>query len=960
MSRGRLPATPTVRILNATAREIDVTYEAPTRSILAVVAGASAALLPFLAPGAAAGTAAVAASPAVDAAAPAADLDGASARAVLVQDTTPGELTSGMLSEFEYRFIGPANPSGRVTALAVPEEPRRRVMYTGLASGGIWKTDDGGATWNSVFDQEGTSSIGDLAVAPWDHDVVWAGTGERNSLRSNSWGNGLHRSDDGGETWTHVGLEETREIGRIAVHPTDTGTVYVGALGHLWGPNPERGVYRTTDRGESWEKVLFVNDTTGIVDLKMNPRDPDVLYAAAWHRLRWGGGHMEGAGAGSGIYRTTDGGETWTELTRPGLDNGLPTEKLGRIGLAVHPEDPEIVYAVIQAAHGARRPDVSPHGGIFRSDDGGDSWERVHDVSAVPDYFYNEVWLNPTDPDELFLAQTRLHRSTDGGRSVEVFDVGRVHVDHHAMWIDPEHPDHMVLGNDGGVYVSEDHGETWDHQIIPASQFYEVDVDSTRAPYHVCGGTQDNGTWCGPSRTRERVGITEADWYKVFGGDGFVSAVSVDSPNVRYAEYQYGNLTRTDVARWEHTPLQPLAEDAGAESGYAFRWDWNTPFRLSHHDQSTIYLGGNHLFRLTDRGEDWEILGPDMTRGNRHDPEPEVDWTSYRSLHSVAESTLDASVLWAGSNGGLLWVSTDRGESWRNVTGNLPDGGPIPRCWVSEIEPSPHDAATVFVTFDCHRRDDYAPHVYRTRDHGRTWTDITGDLPGDVSSFAIRQSPENPDVLFLGTARGVFYTADGGDRWVHLESNLPHVEVRDLDFAPRSQRKELVVSTFGRSIWILSTGALEGVTPDVLASDAHLFEVQPARQFNLRDTYGEVGDRFFQAGAVRPEAHVTYWLGADLDGEVTLEIREPGEDGEEGDVIRRLSGPGSAGFHQITWDLERAEPRARRLGDPVSAGERRRVPPGTYTVTLTAGDVEQTEEIVVRDGWPGPADGTIR
>lgn len=908
-------------------------------------------------------------------------------------------LTTGMLSDLEPRFIGPANPSGRITAFGVPEGSGGTTVYAGMASGGLWKTIDAGTTWTPVFDDQGTAAVADVAVAPSDADVVWVGTGERNSLRSNSWGDGVYRSTDGGESWEHVGLEETTQIGRVAVHPEDPETAYVAALGHLWGTNPERGVYRTTDGGESWEQLLFVDDTTGFVDLEMHPGDPRVLFAASWHRLRWGGGHMEGAGAGSGIWRSTDGGETWTELTAPGNDRGLPSEKLGRIGLAVHPESPEVVYAVVQVAHGAKRPDVSPHGGLFRSDDGGDTWTRVNDLSAVPDYYYNEVWLDTVDPDRLWLGRTYLHVSEDGGRTVSrvgLEEESRVHVDHHAMWVDPEDASHRILGNDGGVYVTHDDGGSWEHQTIPASQFYEVDVDSTKVPYHVCGGTQDNGTWCGPSRTREEVGITDFDWYHAFGGDGYHAAVSTDSPSVRYHEFQYGNLYRLDTRTWETSELKPLAEDAGAESGYGFRWDWDTPFRLSHHDPTVVYLGGNHLFRLTDRGRDWEILGPDMTRQDRRDPEPEVGHTSYHSLHSVAESALSADVLWAGSNDGLLWVSTDRGGTWRNVTSNLPGGGPPPPCWVSEVETSRFRARTAYVTYDCHRRDDYDPHVFRSDDAGETWTEITGDLPDGEATYVVKQGARNRDLLFVGTHTGVFATVDGGGHWVELP-NLPTVDVRDLAVVPR--RSELVVGSFGRSLWIYDISPLEALTPEVMQADASLLSVEATRQYRTRDTYGEFGDDFFHSGAVEPHATVGYWLGEEVEDGVTVEIRRvsddttaveggPGDGGGAGDAaresgaapsgdagrggdggapdeeeeepVRTLEGPGGRGLHVVSWGLDREEPRPRELGGPTEPDELRRVRPGTFEVTLEAGEATFTRTVVVKGGWIRRTPGRIR
>jgi len=857
------------------------------------------------------------------------------------------------LSALEFRLIGPVNPSGRVTDLAVPDTPGRKTIYAGFASSGVWKTTNLGTTWEPIFDDQGTSTVGALAVAPSDPNIVWVGTGERNSLRSNQWGDGVYRSTDGGRTWRHMGLTETRETGRIVVHPEDPGLVYVAALGHLWGPNPERGVYRTRDGGETWEQILFVDDTTGFVDLKMDPENPDILYAAAWHRLRWGGGRMEGAGAGSGIYRSMDGGDTWTRLTDG--ERGLPASHMGRIGLSISRSRPETVYAVIQVSRSTWDASISTHGGVFRSDDRGETWRRVHDISAVPDYYYNELWVDPQNPDRVWAGATFMARSDDGGTTFEPQRWRGVHVDHHALWIDPDDTDHLVLGNDGGVYISWDGGRTWDHQRIPASQMYEVDVDTTKVPYHVCAGHQDNGTWCGPSRTRERIGITEADWYSVWGGDGFHSQISADDPRVRYHASQYGNVVRLNTETREVKRLQPLAEDAGAESGYPFRWDWNTPFVLSHHDPTVLYLGGNHLFKLTDRGEDWTILGPDMTRGNRFAPEPDSGHTSYRSLHSVAESTLSASILWTGSNDGLIWTSRDGGETWHNVTANIPQVPPQ-RCWVGEIEPSHHDTATAYVVYDCHRRDDYRPYVFRTTDGGETWTDISANLPEDKGSYVIREDRVNPNLLFVGNENGVWVSLDGGGAWTRLDNGLPTVPVKDMD--PVWRRSELVVGTYGRGAYVLDIAPLQQMSADVLARPAHLFRPLPVRQYAMQSTYGSRGNSLFAAPNPPYGATLWYYLAEDAGDEVTLTVRRMGDDGRPGETVKRLTGPGKAGLGSVQWDLSRDRPRSRRLGeDPQSL---RTVLPGTFEVTLRVGGETYTTTVEVVAGWEERTPGRVR
>lgn len=853
-------------------------------------------------------------------------------------------LDAEQLRPFEFRPIGPANTSGRITAIDAPADEGGRVVYVGTAGGGVWKTTNRGTTWQPLWDDKPFGSVGDLAVAPSDPEQIWVGMGERNSLRSQGWGDGVYRSTDGGRSWTHLGIEDTRQIGRIAVHPNDPNTAYVAALGHLWGAGPDRGVYKTTDGGESWDKVLFVDDTTGFVDLKMDPSDPDVLYAAAWHRLRWGGGRMEGAGAGSGIYRTRDGGRSWTRLTDPRLQNGLPSGAIGRIGLAIYPRDPNIVYAVIQVGRSNRNPSISAHGGVFRSDDAGESWTRVHDISAVPDYYYNEIYVDPNDPDHLWLNGTILMESHDGGRTFDRAPMRNVHVDHHAFWVDPNDSRNIVLGNDGGIYMSHDGGSTWGHENIPVGQFYEVDLDTTKVPYHVCGGLQDNGVWCGPSRTRDRTGITLRDWYPIYGGDGFHSAVAPDDPNFRYAESQFGNIGRTNVRTGETVNIQPQVEDAGPESGYEFRWDWNTPFIISQHDPTVLYVGGNHLFKLTDRGDDWQILGPDMTRQTRTDPAARPAHTSYGALHSIAESPLDARVLWTGSDDGLIWTTTDGGASWTQVTDNIPDREPR-ECWVSEIEASAHDVRTAYVTFDCHMRDDYRPYVYRTTDGGRSWRNISGDVPDGGATYVVREDPVNSRLLFVGTEQGLYMSNEGGGHWVQMTSGLPTAAVRDMNIALRAN--ELVVGTMGRSVYVRDLTILRDLTPEAMAEPVHLFPVAPARIYNTVSEYESFGDDFYRVPNPSADAEIVYRLREDVGGDVRLSIRRAGET----DVVQTLTGSGRPGIHTVTWDLMRREPRLRRLGDPTSPNELRRADPGRYTVELRAGDVTQTQEFTVEQGW---------
>ncbi|HET6229953.1 MAG TPA: hypothetical protein VFE05_07790 [Longimicrobiaceae bacterium] len=854
----------------------------------------------------------------------------------------PTDPVSQAVRGFTLRNLGPAAYSGRVTSIAVPRT-YRKTIYVGTAGGGLWKTSNAGTTWQPVGDSLGTSSIGDVAVAASDSNTVWVGTGEKNSLRSQFWGNGVHVSNDGGKTWRHAGLANTRSIGRVVIHPRDPNTVYVAALGHLWGPGPDRGIYKTTDAGRTWSKVLFVNDTTGFVDLEMDPQNPEVLYAASWHRLRWGGSHMEGVGAGSGIWKTADGGRTWTRLTDPRLRNGLPTDRMGRIGLSVSPQDPRTVYAMISVDRGVSDVRAAPFGGMFRSDDAGATWRQVNDLAANPHYYYDDAWVDPTNKEHVWMTASPLLESKDGGRSFEPDSLSRVHVDNHALWIDPADPQHLVLGNDGGVYVSWDNGKAWEHMPMPIGQFYTVAVDSSQVPYRVCGGLQDNGVWCGPSATRDTLGITDADWYPVNGGDGMWVQVPAHDPYTVYSEYQFGTVSRVDLRTGKRDDLQPVSLDAGALSGYELRWGWTAPLVLSQHDTSVLWLGSNHLIRMRNRGEDWEVVGPDMTRADRTRPEPETGSTAYHALFAIAESPRRADVMWTGSDDGLVWVSRDGARTWTNVTGRFPRGAPT-RCFVSSIAPSNHADGTAYLAYDCHHRDDYAPHVYRTTDFGQSWTDIGRGLPADGGSLTVFEDSRNPSLVWVGTATGAYVTLDAGRGWRRFGKNLPPVPV--MMFGMSNRQRDLVLATHGRGMWTVNVTALEALTDSVVGAKAQLFPVPPALQYRYVDTYPSFGSHPFVAPNPPRGAQVTYWLKDAQPGTVDLTVTDA-----QGNAVRHLTGPGYAGIQRVTWDLSRDKPRPRRLGDPTDNGDLRRVDPGEYTVTLEVAGRKMQQKIVVTD-WP--------
>ena len=856
------------------------------------------------------------------------------------------------LEAVRYRSLGPAAYSGRVTALAVPHGVAYpKTIYVGAAGGGVWKTTNGGTTWQAVSEGLGVETIGDLAVAPSDTNLVWVGTGEKNSLRSQWWGDGVYKSSDGGKHWTRMGLEDTRSIGRILVHPTNPDIVYVAALGHLWGPNPDRGVYRTSDGGKTWTRVLFVDDTTGVVDLAMDPGHPDVLYAAAWHRLRWGGSHMQGVGAGSGIYKTADGGKSWTRLTDPARRNGLPTDHLGRIGLAVSAKDPRIVYAVIQVERGITDPLQGRYGGVFRSSDAGATWMQVNDLQAEPHYYYDGIWLDPGNPDHAWVVSPALLESKDGGKSFARDSLGLVHGDFHALWIDPGDPQHWIVGNDGGVYESRDGGKAWEHMPIPIGQFYSVIVDSALTPYQVCGGLQDNGVWCGPSRTRDTLGITDDDWYPVNGGDGMWVQIPANDPFTIYSGWQYGHLSRLDLRTWKREDITPLVLDAGEDSGYPFAWGWTTPLVVSQHDPTVLYVGANHLIRMTHRGDDWAILGPDMTRANREHPAPEQGHTSYHALFAIAESPRDAGVLWAGSDDGLVWRTRDGGKTWVELSGTFPAGAPT-TCVVAAVVASYHAPGTAYVVYDCHSRDDYQPHVYRTADFGATWHDVGRGLPPHDGSLTLLEDPINPRLVWAGTATGVFATLDGGASWRRCGGNLPPVPVEAL--ALSFAQRDLVVATHGRGLWIANVAPLEEMTDTLLGEAVHLFAIPPAYQYRPHDTHPAWGSRPYAAANPPRGAVIAYYL------------REPQPEGVKfvittaaGDTIRHVTGPGYRGLERVTWDLTRDTPRPRELGGPTAREELRQVPPGSYAVRLELGSHKLERSIVVVE-WPADRLGRLR
>lgn len=884
------------------------------------------------------------------------------------------------IANLDWRNIGPTIMGGRVSDLAVVESDPS-TFYVGTATGGVWKTVNHGTTFEPVFDDQPTISVGDVTVAPSNPNVVWVGSGEPQNRQSSPWGNGVYKSTDAGRSWRHMGLEETHHIARIRIHPRDPSIVYVAAVGRLWGANPERGVYKTADGGESWELVLFVDEDTGAIDLAMDPGDPETLFAAMYQRRRtaWG---FNGGGPGSGIHRTTDGGASWVELTE-----GLPDGDKGRIGLDIYRGDGNLVFAIVEADK--RMPGQgfggggggSSRNGVYRSTDRGETWEQISTTNNRPMY-YSQIWVDPSDPERIYTAGASLYKSLDGGNNFTPDAASEVHPDHHAMWINPDNSDHIVLGGDGGVAISWDRSRTWRQLTnIPLAQFYEIGVDM-RDPYHVCGGLQDNGSWCAPSDTRSNQGIRTRDWYNVGGGDGFYTVMHPTNPRVMFSESQGGNLMRVDLVTMERTRMRPVGRPQEDGEDRELRWNWDTPVFLSQHDENTVYVGSNVLFRSRDLGMAWEEISPDLTHaidrteleimgvaGSEPMMSANDGQASYGNLETIAESPFDAGLLYVGSDDGRVHVTRDGGASWTDVTGNIP--GLPERTYVSRVVASAHDQATVYATFDGHRNNDFAAHVYVSTDYGESWRRIVDGLPA-TSVNVIAEHHRTAGLLFVGNEVGVFFSVDGGEQWIALDNGLPAVPVDDIRIHPREN--DLVLGTHGRGIYIMEDIApLEGLTSEVLAAGAHLFPVRRATLYNPYTPQGWTPGVYVSpnppAGAL-----IRYYVGeagagggvvaaspagngadgegvpADGSGQPTITILDDG-----GEVVRELTGPGAAGIQQVRWDL-RIEPPYTPSGPPqqfgggFGGGQARgpRVLPGTYTVRLEAAGRTQEEEVVVR------------
>lgn len=838
------------------------------------------------------------------------------------------QITSDHLRDLTFRPIGPAGMSGRISDLDVdPTNPH--IIYVATASGGVWKSTSGGIEWEPIFDAYGPQSIGDVTISLADPNVVWVGTGENTNRNSVAWGDGVYLSTDGGRTWRNVGLRETQQIARIVTHPADSKIAWVAAIGPLWGPSEHRGVYKTIDGGQTWEKVLYVDENTGASDLVIDPTNPDILYAGMYERRRYPWTFRSG-GPNGGIFKSVDGGKTWRKLTK-----GLPTGDTGKIGLTIYPQNPKILYAIIEAQGDQR--------GIYRSDDGGESWERRGNHQTRP-FYYHEITVDPNDENRVYSVSTQLMLSTDGGRTWTAMR-NAIHVDYHAVWVNPKDSNHIWVGNDGGAAVSYDRGRTWRHAPLPVSQFYAICVDMA-VPYHVYGGLQDNGSWGGPSLSRNRAGIGNWEWYRVGGGDGFHVQVNwLDNVTI-YAESQGGALIRRNKKTGESRSLRPLLPPA--PQGSRYRFNWSSPIVMSPHNPMIIWFGGNYLFKTVDGGNTWQRVSPDLTTNNPEKQRPMAGLTqentgaeTHCTIITISESPLKPDVVWVGTDDGLVQLTLDGGVTWTNVTDNIQG---VPRnTWVSRVTASKFRLERCYVSFDGHRTNDMKPYVFVTEDFGKTWANITSNLPDGHPVYVIKEDPYNENLLYAGTEFGLFISLDRGKTWISWRNNLPMVAVHDL--VVHSRDRELVLGTHGRGIWIAPVEGLQGLTPENMEKDFVLFEPVTAYQWVADTTigYGD-GQGWFYGQNPPFGARISYYLKSDVE-ELRLEVFDA-----DGRTLQTFpNAPKTAGVHVIYWNLRASAPG----GGPGRGGGQQfqqagLVPPGTYAVRLEVKGLGQTVKLVVK------------
>ncbi|MAN87693.1 MAG: glycosyl hydrolase [Algoriphagus sp.] len=873
-------------------------------------------------------------------------------------------------NSLSFRSIGPAFTSGRIADFAVnPDNPSE--FYVGVAAGGVWKTTNKGLNFEPVFDSQGSYSIGVVEMDPNNHNVIWVGTGENNNQRSVAYGDGVYKSMDGGKSWEHKGLKESEHIGMIAIDPYNSDVVYIAATGPLWSAGGDRGLYKTTDGGDNWTKILDISEHTGIHEVHLDPRNPNVIYAVAHQRRRHVFTYISG-GPESSVYKSTDGGKSFRKIVK-----GLPSGDLGRIGLDISPANPDVIYAVVEAQE--------DKGGFYKSTDLGESWVRQSDYSSSGNY-YQEVIADPVDVDLVYVMNTYAAVSEDGGKIFNNVGEQNKHIDNHALWIDPKNPNYLLNGNDGGVYESWDRGKTWRFfPNLPVTQFYKLGVSNDYPFYYVYGGTQDNFSFGGPSQTTETTGISNRNWFVTTLGDGFEPHVDPENPDIIYSQSQYGNLARFDrkTGQTKNIVPQPLDGD------YSYNWNWDSPLLVSSHDHKRLYYASDRVHRSDDMGESWREVSGDLTRGidrNKLEVMGKV-WpmdavaknestTPFGNIVAIAESPIDENLLYAGTDDGLIHVTTNGGESWTryNSFPGVPD-----MTYVNEIIASAHDKNTVYAAFNNHKRGDFKPYLLKSTDMGKSWTAIKANLPERGSVYAIAEDPEVANLLFVGTEFGCFTTLDGGQYWQKLSKGLPTIAVRDINIQERE--KDLVLGTFGRGFYILDDySALRELSNELLEKEAHIFPVSEALQYEsyspiaASKTISWLGPKGFQGetyylGENPPfGAAFTYFLKEKYP---TLESERKKTEGEKrkagetvyypsyeqlqaekeeekpfliftikdvnGEVVNEIRSSPSDGINRVYWDLTYTaiDQVNTSLADPMknlSSGIM--VLPGSYTVEL--------------------------
>jgi len=760
-------------------------------------------------------------------------------------------LSSSTFSGLKFRSIGPAFTSGRIGDFAVNPDNHSE-YYVAVASGNIWKTVNNGTTWSPIFENYGSYSIGCIVIDPSNHHVVWTGTGENNSQRALGYGDGVYKSIDGGRSWKNMGLKTSQHIGEIIVDPTNSDIVYVAAEGSVWGPGGERGLYKTTDGGKTWEAVLTISENTGVSDMVMDPRDPNVIYAASHQRRRHVYTKIDG-GPESAIYKTTDGGKTWDKLK-----SGLPGGDIGAIGLAISPVNPDYVYAIMEAA--------GESGGFFRTINRGATWKKMSSHVAGSPQYYNEIFCDPKDADKVYSVETRTSVTVDGGKTWTGVGLNARHVDDHAMWIDPDDTRHFMLGGDGGIYETYDNGANYIFKSnLSLTQFYRVAVDNDYPFYNVYGGTQDNNSMGGPSRNTSSFGVVNDDWFVTNGGDGFWSQIDPTDPNIVYAESQYGGLVRYDKKTGESTRIKPNPR----KGEYTYKWNWNAPLIISPHSNTRIYFAANKLFRSEDRGDTWKVISDDLSRQIDRNTLPVMDkvWSVdavaknastslFGTIVALDESSIQEDLIFVGTDDGLVQVTEDAGSAWRKIS-SFPG---IPNMtYVSHLLASRHDPNVVYASFDNRKRDDFKPYILKSTDKGQTWTSISNNLPKNGTVHCIAQDKEKENLLFVGTEFGFFVSIDGGNEWVQLKSGLPTIPVRHIVIQEREV--DLVIATFGRGFYIMDDySPLRNFTTGILKKDAEIFPIKDALMFvQSGGKYGQ-GSTYFGAKNPAYGATFTYYV----------------------------------------------------------------------------------------------------